>query len=126
MGILTTCKPRADVLAADLKDAIFAADFGDVVSGHAGVPEVYRDPHDYWVYDVTLVVEPVPGMKRANNKTVLVALRTNPQAPKPVGLTGGYAGKVAMAARSSDSTNSSRSSATRASRAPWIARSRPA
>jgi len=44
LGILTTCTPRADVLAGDLKDAIFAADFGDVVSGHAGAPEVYRDP----------------------------------------------------------------------------------
>lgn len=44
MGILTTCKPRADVLSGDLKDAIFAADFGDVISKHPGTPEVYRDP----------------------------------------------------------------------------------
>lgn len=44
MGILTTCKPRPDVLSGDLKDAIFAADFGDVISNHPGTPEVYRDP----------------------------------------------------------------------------------
>lgn len=44
MGILTSCKPRADVLSGDLKDAIFAADFGDVVSNRPGTPEVYSDP----------------------------------------------------------------------------------
>lgn len=44
MGILDSCKPRADVLSGDLKDAIFAADFGDVVANHPGTPEVYRDP----------------------------------------------------------------------------------
>lgn len=44
MGILSSCKPRADVLSGDLKDAIFAADFGDVVSNYPGTPEVYRDP----------------------------------------------------------------------------------
>ncbi len=68
---------------------------------------------DYWVYDVTLVVEPVPGMKRANYKTALVALRTNPHAARPIRLSGGYAGKVAMAARNSDETHSSSSIATR-------------
>ncbi|MEJ7809501.1 MAG: hypothetical protein WKG32_03705 [Gemmatimonadaceae bacterium] len=45
MGILGTCTPRADVLSGDLKDAIFAADFGDVIANHPGAPEVYRDPH---------------------------------------------------------------------------------
>ena len=44
MGILTTCTPRADVLSGDLKDAIFAADFGDVVTEESGTPEVYLDP----------------------------------------------------------------------------------
>ena len=44
MGILTACTPRADVLSGDLKDAIFAADFGDVIADHAGTPDVYRDP----------------------------------------------------------------------------------
>lgn len=42
MGALDGCKPRAEVLRGDLDDAIFAADFGDVIAD-AG-PEVYRDP----------------------------------------------------------------------------------
>jgi hypothetical protein len=44
MGILSACRPRADVLSGDLKDAIFAADFGDVIADHAGTPDVYRNP----------------------------------------------------------------------------------
>jgi hypothetical protein len=44
VGILATCTPRSDVLSGDLKDAIFAADFGDVISDHPGAPEVYHDP----------------------------------------------------------------------------------
>lgn len=44
MGVLSACKPRAEVLSGDLKDAIFAADFGDVVSGHSGTPDVYSKP----------------------------------------------------------------------------------
>lgn len=44
MGILSSCTPRPDVLSGDLRDAIFAADFGDVISGHPGAPDVYRDP----------------------------------------------------------------------------------
>ena len=42
---------------------------------------------DWWVLDVLIVVEPIPGMKRANNKTAIVTLRTAPDAPRyfPVG-----------------------------------------
>jgi hypothetical protein len=42
MGVLTGCKPRKEVLAGDLDDAIFAADFGKVIAGEA--PNVYQDP----------------------------------------------------------------------------------
>jgi predicted AAA+ superfamily ATPase len=42
MGVLTSCKPRKEVLKGDLNDAIFAADFGDLIDGTA--PPVYRDP----------------------------------------------------------------------------------
>ena len=42
MGVLTSCKPRKEVLKGDLDDAIFAADFGDLIGGTA--PPVYRDP----------------------------------------------------------------------------------
>jgi predicted AAA+ superfamily ATPase len=41
MGVLTGCTPRQEVLERELDDAIFAADFGDLIDGVA--PEVYRD-----------------------------------------------------------------------------------
>jgi len=41
MGVLSGCKPRKEVLKGDLDDAIFAADFGDLISGKA--PKVYKD-----------------------------------------------------------------------------------
>ena len=41
MGILTGTKPRSEVLKGDLEDAIFAADFGDLIAGKA--PKVYDD-----------------------------------------------------------------------------------
>jgi hypothetical protein len=41
MGVLTGCVPRKEVLKGDLEDAIFAADFGDLIAGNA--PKVYSD-----------------------------------------------------------------------------------
>ena len=41
MGILKSCKPRKEVLKGDLDDAIFAADFGDLIAKKA--PKVYGD-----------------------------------------------------------------------------------
>ena len=41
MGVLNGCRPRKEVLKGDLDDAIFAADFGDLISGKA--PKVYKD-----------------------------------------------------------------------------------
>jgi len=41
MGVLKGCKPRKEVLKGDLDDAIFAADFGDLIEGKA--PKVYKD-----------------------------------------------------------------------------------
>ncbi len=79
MGILTNCTPRADVLAGDLKDAIFAADFGDVISGHAGAPEVYLDPQLFFrnthpARDLVRIVREVFGAL-ANEKEPGLALR---------------------------------------------------
>lgn len=37
---------------------------------------------DYWVLEVLMVVEPIPGMKRANVKTALVWLRSDPEIPR--------------------------------------------
>ena len=46
MGVLTGCKPRKEVLKGDLDDAIFAADFGDLISGKA--PKVYGEPKTFF------------------------------------------------------------------------------
>lgn len=43
MGVLRGCKPRREVLEGDLEDAIFAADFGDLIGGDERTPRVYRD-----------------------------------------------------------------------------------
>lgn len=42
MSVLKGCIPRKEVLKGDLDDAIFAADFGDLIAGKA--PKVYKDP----------------------------------------------------------------------------------
>ncbi len=42
MSVLEGCKPRPEVLKGDLDDAIFAADFGELIAGKA--PAVYQDP----------------------------------------------------------------------------------
>jgi hypothetical protein len=55
MGVLTGCKPRQEVLKGDLDDAIFAADFGHLISGKA--PKVYGDP----AKQLSKVVEAVFG-----------------------------------------------------------------
>lgn len=46
MGVLNSCKPRKEVLKGDLDDAIFAADFGDLISGKA--PKVYGDARTFF------------------------------------------------------------------------------
>jgi multidrug efflux pump subunit AcrA (membrane-fusion protein) len=37
---------------------------------------------DWWVLDVMIVVEPIPGMRRANHKSAVVTLRSAPDAPR--------------------------------------------
>ena len=46
MGVLTTCQPRPEVLIGELDDAIFAADFGDLIAGNAR--PVYQDPAKFF------------------------------------------------------------------------------
>jgi len=46
MGILKGCKPRREVLKGDLDDAIFAADFGDLLSKKS--PKVYGDAKTFF------------------------------------------------------------------------------
>lgn len=43
---------------------------------------------DYWVWDILIVVAPVPGNKRANHKTAVVTFRTAPEAPITLDLGG--------------------------------------
>lgn len=82
MSILSSCTPRADVLSGDLKDAIFAADFGDVVSGHAGAPDVYRKPELFFrnthpARDLQRIVREVFGaLAAAGNPGLALRLST--------------------------------------------------
>jgi len=46
MGVMDACKPREEVLKGDLDDAIFAADFGNLVARKA--PKVYGDPKTFF------------------------------------------------------------------------------
>lgn len=46
MGVLEACKPRDEVLKGDLQDAIFAADFGELIAGTAH--PVYGDPKTFF------------------------------------------------------------------------------
>ena len=46
MGVLKGCRPRKEVLKGELSDAIFAADFGDLVAGKAA--KVYGDARTFF------------------------------------------------------------------------------
>lgn len=46
MGVLSGAKPRDEVLKGDLDDAIFAADFGDLIAGRS--PDVYGKPEVFF------------------------------------------------------------------------------
>lgn len=47
MAVSTGCKPRPEVLKGDLDDAIFAADFGDLIADKA--PKVYGDAKTFFL-----------------------------------------------------------------------------
>ena len=55
-GVLTTCKPRKEVLEGELDDAIFAADFGQLIDGSG--PKVYSDAASFFRN-----TEPTPDLK---------------------------------------------------------------
>ncbi|MCS7027111.1 MAG: DUF499 domain-containing protein [Bryobacteraceae bacterium] len=46
MNVMQACKPRKEVLQDKIDDAIFAADFGDLIAGTA--PEVYADAKKFF------------------------------------------------------------------------------
>src|SRR5207244_2811229 len=65
---------------------------------------------DYWVLDMLIVVEPIPGMKRANHKTALVRLRSAPNAPLRFELGSGSAQRSREARSSRAEPSSARTS----------------
>jgi hypothetical protein len=48
MGVMKGCKPRREVLEGELEDAIFAADFGDLIAEEARTPKVYGDAKTFF------------------------------------------------------------------------------
>ena len=67
-------------------------------TGAKAGPHERRILFDYWVLDVLVVVEPIPGMKRANYKTAIVTLRTAPDTPLHFDISGALAQRVAAGA----------------------------
>jgi hypothetical protein len=55
-NVLTACKPREEVLEGELVDAIFAADFGQLIDG--GAPKVYGHADTFFRN-----TEPTPDLK---------------------------------------------------------------
>lgn len=77
MGVLTACKPRKEVLKGDLDDAIFAADFGDLIAEKA--PKVYGDAKIFFqnthpAKQLCKVIEAVFG-RLANTKEIGATIR---------------------------------------------------
>ena len=76
-------------------------------------PEDRKVLLDYWVLDVLVVVEPIPGKRRANQKTALVYLRNAPNTPLQFDLGADQPSKCASDARMASRTDSSASSSKR-------------
>jgi hypothetical protein len=105
----------ADELEAEIKDLISAA-----IDETRNLAEVWdkvglderRTLLDCWVPDVLIAVDTIPGMKKANEKTAIVTLRSAPDAPRYFTISD------ASSARSSSSrVNGSASEATARSNA---------
>jgi DNA invertase Pin-like site-specific DNA recombinase len=72
---------------------------------------------DYWVLDLLVAVEPVPGKRRANIKTAVVTLRTSPHVPQDFEIPSGARLIAPRADSISARTTSSDSTANRSRRA---------
>jgi len=84
MNLLKSCKPRKEVLEGELDDAIFAADFGQLIDGTA--PKVYADPTTFFRN-----TEPTPDLK-AVCKTVFQALADKKGGGQLLRLSTGFGG----------------------------------
>jgi hypothetical protein len=83
-GVLTTCKPRKEVLEGELDDAIFAADFGQLIDGSG--PKVYKDAQTFFRN-----TEPTPDLK-AVCATVFRALADKKETGQLIRLSTGFGG----------------------------------
>ena len=82
--VLAGCKPRPEVLKGELDDAIFAADFGQLIEG--GGPKVYRDTKTFFQN-----TEPTPDLK-AVCATVFKALADKKEGGRLIRLSTGFGG----------------------------------
>ena len=85
-GVLTTCKPRKEVLEGELDDAIFAADFGQLVDGSGSAPKVYGHAETFFRN-----TEPTPDLK-AVCTAVFKALADKKEAGQLIRLSTGFGG----------------------------------
>ena len=95
MGVKSACKLRPEVLKGDLDDAIFAADFGDVVAG--GAPPVYGNTE---VTDPLMIPRPLTPMRRealiAYLRDALTDPRIQAEAPPLAGARAGSAATLVV------------------------------
>jgi hypothetical protein len=83
-GVLAACKPRKEVLEGELDDAIFAADFGQLIEGAA--PRVYGHADTFFRN-----TEPTPDLK-AVCTAVFKALADKKEAGQLIRLSTGFGG----------------------------------
>ena len=83
-GVLGACKPRKEVLEGELDDAIFAADFGQLIDG--GAPKVYGHAETFFRN-----TEPTPDLK-AVCTAVFKALADKKEAGQLIRLSTGFGG----------------------------------
>lgn len=83
-SVLAACKPRKEVLEGELDDAIFAADFGQLVDG--GAPKVYGHAETFFRN-----TEPTPDLK-AVCTAVFKALADKKEAGQLIRLSTGFGG----------------------------------
>ncbi|MGD0916904.1 MAG: DUF499 domain-containing protein [Thermodesulfobacteriota bacterium] len=83
-GVLTACKPRKEVLEGELDDAIFAADFGQLIDGSG--PKVYSDAASFFRN-----TEPTPDLKAVCG-AVFRALADKKETGQLIRLSTGFGG----------------------------------
>ena len=84
LGVLSACKPRGEVLEGELDDAIFAANFGQLIEGSA--PKVYGHAETF-----IRNTEPTPDLK-AVCAAVFKALADKKEAGQLIRLSTGFGG----------------------------------